>query len=516
MTLRARLVLAFLALALVPLTILGAFSYSRFEYALGFWTRPGIDSTLSSAVEVSKTSIVRLEATVRAQAETWAEAIPSGTIEPERRPAVSAALPASRLDFLEIYQLEDGRWRRVDALEPPGVLPLPRSDLSGRISEALAGDRVIRGSGDVLAGVWPATGNHAVVAGYRVPPDFFTGIERVGEGLGFYRTFAGLRAIRRVEMLGVLLLLVAALTVAALVVANRLARGMTRPLHELERAVGRVAAGDLEVRVAPGGARELRTLGASFNRMTEELASARGRLLEAERQAAWREVARRLAHEFKNLITPMGLSLHRLRRRVEAVDPAERTAVVDSIDSIGEGVRQLGHLAGQFSQYARLPEPRHEAIDLADVVRSAVRLHEPESVQVTVEAPATLPARGDALLLSRAVHNLLLNACEASPAGARVEVRAHPQGDDAVIEVLDRGPGLDPGVRERLFEPYVSTKRRGSGLGLSLVRDIALQHGGTVTLGDREGGGTQARLAIPLTGAATSTEHGGGRPAATT
>jgi signal transduction histidine kinase len=101
------------------------------------------------------------------------------------------------------------------------------------------------------------------------------------------------------------------------------------------------------------------------------------------------------------------------------------------------------------------------------------------------------------LLLSRAVHNLVLNACEASPSGATVEVRVCARGADAVVEVMDHGQGLDPEVRARLFQPYVSTKRRGSGLGLSLVRDVAVQHGGSATLEDRDGGGAVARLRLP-------------------
>jgi signal transduction histidine kinase len=108
--------------------------------------------------------------------------------------------------------------------------------------------------------------------------------------------------------------------------------------------------------------------------------------------------------------------------------------------------------------------------------------------------------------LSRAVHNLLLNACEASPDGGTVEVRTLREGGDAVVEVLDRGAGLAPEVRARLFEPYVSTKSRGSGLGLSLVRDIAVQHGGSVTLDDREGGGARACLRLPMVEATPSLE----------
>jgi nitrogen fixation/metabolism regulation signal transduction histidine kinase len=293
--------------------------------------------------------------------------------------------------------------------------------------------------------------------------------------------------------------LVLVLTGVSLLVATALAGAMTRPLRDLEAALERVAAGDLETRVVPAGASELRTLGERFNAMTARLSSARTALAEAEREAAWREVARRLAHEFKNILTPMSLSLHRMRRRAEQVPPVHRAAVEESLGAMDQALGDLTRLAEQFSQYARLPEPRFEPLDLAQVARDAARLHEPERCTVDVgAAPGPLPVSADRLLLSRAVHNLLLNACEASPDGGVVEVRLAMDQGEASVEILDRGPGLAPGVRDRLFEPYVSTKARGSGLGLSLVRDIAAQHGGRVTVRDREGGGARACLTVPL------------------
>ena len=180
------------------------------------------------------------------------------------------------------------------------------------------------------------------------------------------------------------------------------------------------------------------------------------------------------------------------------VPEPHRAAVAESLESFDDGVRQLSRLAAQFSQYARLPEPRLESADLTRIVREAVRLHEHEGVEVrVVESAKPVWVKGDGLLLSRAIHNLVLNACEASAREGVVEVCTVPSEAEGAVEVKDRGPGLAPAVRRRLFEPYVSTKNRGSGLGLSLVRDVALQHGGRITLEDREGGGTLARLVLP-------------------
>jgi nitrogen fixation/metabolism regulation signal transduction histidine kinase len=423
-----------------------------------------------------------------------------------RRTAVQAGLRAAGLDFLQLYRHDPAGWRLVDEVLPEKVLAPDRLDLGREIDPALAAGTAIHSPRGALAAAetLEIAEDHrrwALVAGMRVPPDFFASIARVGEGVTFYHRFSVLRDVSRTYWWLLVAGMVLALTLVALLTATALARAMTRPLQNLEQALERVAAGNLETRVTPGGARELRTLGERFNAMTERLSQARTALAEAEREAAWREVAQRLAHEFKNLLTPMTLSLHRMKTRADRVPESDRAAVAESLAAFDQALTDLGRLAEQFSQYARLPEPRFETLDLGDVVRDATRGHAHQGVRVSVEpGRGALPISADRLLLSRAVHNLVLNACEASPVGSTVEVRTAANGRTAVVEILDRGRGLAPEVRGRLFEPYVSTKARGSGLGLSLVRDIATQHGGSVTLADREGGGARAILTLPLAG----------------
>ena len=360
MTLRTRLILAFLALALVPLLLLTTFSLDRLDRATRLWSAPAVEHALGSALEVSKTSLHRMESAVRAQAETWAEALPDVPMDDGRRAAVRAALPATALDVLQVYREVDGRWRREEDLRPEGVLDPMALDLSDRIAGALAGERAVRASEGALVGVWPDGPQRAIVAGYRVPPGFFDEVERVGVGVGFYRRFAIVSQVSRTYLLLLVIALALLLTAVAVLVATRLARGMTRPLAALEDAVQRVAAGDLSVRVEPAGARELRTLGARFNQMTDGLAEARERIKEAEREAAWREVARRLAHEFRNLLMPMGLSVNRIHRRLPAVRAEDREAMEESLASVSDAMGQLKRLTDQFEQYARLPEPRLE------------------------------------------------------------------------------------------------------------------------------------------------------------
>jgi nitrogen fixation/metabolism regulation signal transduction histidine kinase len=281
-------------------------------------------------------------------------------------------------------------------------------------------------------------------------------------------------------------------------VARVLSQQLTHPLRQMSAAFERVAGGDLETRVIETGAAELRSLAASFNAMTVRLAQARVSLAEAERDAAWREAAKRLAHEIKNPLTPMHLSLHRLQKRVDIVPEDQRAVVRESLAALLQEVEHLTELAERFSQFARLPEATLTPQELSALARAAAALHEPERVALALTCDAPVHVRGDRLLLSRAIHNLLLNAIEASPDGATVEMLTGTGAGEGWVEIRDRGPGLKPDVRDKVFEPYVSTKNRGSGLGLSLVRDIATQHGGRVTLEDREGGGAVARLTLPL------------------
>ena len=501
MTLRTRLLLAFLAFALLPTIVVTGFMLVELERATAHGFRPGVDRALESALEVSKTALARMDATVLAQASDWAEALPPHPLSDNHRAAVRDGLRAAGLDFVQLYHRSAGAWTRMDQVLPYRVIE-PRSlDLGPELEAALAGGRLIHSDHGVLAGAARLRQTDwALVAGMWVPPDFFAGIDRVTQGRSHYGRLGVLVGVQRLYVALLVLALLIALGVGALLVSNVLALQMARPLTALAGALAEVAGGELSVRVAPGGAREVRTLGESFNTMAARLEEAREQLVQAGREAAWREVARRLAHEIRNPLTAMRYALHRLQRRAELVPGNERAAVRESLESLLQELDHLATMAEQFAQYARMPEPRFEPVDLAEVARATAGLHAPESVRVELDGGA-LTVRGDRLLLSRALQNLVVNAREASAEGAPVVVRATRVDAHAVLEVLDRGSGLPAGIGGRLFDPYVSTKQRGSGLGLSLVRDVVQQHGGRVTLDDRQGGGARARIELPLAGA---------------
>ena len=497
-SLRTRLFVAMLALALVPTLVFAWFTLVQLHSATSRWYQSGVEHALGAAIETNRTTLTRLEATAMERADSWAAKLSGIAADPAQRDEVRRELRESGLDFTQVYERDSTVWRLAATVVPAGVLAAEPQDLGNALADALAGDRLVRSPTGVLAAVAPVRDGVVLVTGVRLNPGYWEQIGQVREAREFYARVGVLVDVQRQRVWLTIAALVLAIALGAALLARFLASGMTQPLSRLMRALERVEDGTAHAPLPESGPLELALLAGSFNAMTARLVEARGALARAEREAAWRDFARKLAHELKNPLTPMSLSIHRLQRRVDLVPESERKAVRDSLDALLEEIQHLTRLADSFAQYARMPEPREAPLDLSELARACAALHEPQGVTLSVHCDAPLPVRGDRLLLSRALHNLLLNAVEASRAAGVVELETGRDGDVAWVEVRDRGHGLDPAIAASVFEPYVSNKNRGSGLGLSLVRDIATQHRGRVTLLDREGGGAVARLALPL------------------
>lgn len=238
-------------------------------------------------------------------------------------------------------------------------------------------------------------------------------------------------------------------------------------------------------------------------------------LIAAQRQAAWAEVARRIAHEIKNPLTPIRLSAERLGRRFRGqIEPAEQESFGRAIDTIVHQVDTIGRLVSEFSAFARMPAPVMRSESLAELVRRAVFLQETAHprIRFVVELPAGDPLQldCDAEKIGQVLTNLLQNAIDAlgeaaedrRPAEPRITVRGQRLAKEIRLEVEDNGPGFPPGDRHRLLEPYATTRAKGTGLGLAIVRKIMEEHNGRVELADGREGGALVRLAFPLRSAA--------------
>lgn len=296
-----------------------------------------------------------------------------------------------------------------------------------------------------------------------------------------------------------------------------LARSLSAPLDRFTTATRRIARGTWDEPVeASGSVPELATLEAAFNRMQEELRRQQDALRRAERMAAWRDAARRVAHEIKNTLTPLQLTGERLRRLSDAETEIDRASLRQSADGIATEIRGLRRLLGDFSELARWPDPDIREVNVVDLVRHTTALYEDADgpvVETTLPPDLRLPL--DAGQFTRALSNLLQNALDVAPRGSTVRVRVEPGPSRVTVSVTDDGPGMDDETRERMFTPYYTTKSGGTGLGLSIVERVAEAHGATVRVETAPGQGTMIALDLPRTsppetGAATDA---GGRDA---
>jgi two-component system nitrogen regulation sensor histidine kinase NtrY len=309
--------------------------------------------------------------------------------------------------------------------------------------------------------------------------------------------------------------------VVALLVATGIgllvARRATGRVATLRDAASRVANGDLTVRVAPRGRDELDELGRAFDRMVGELGEARSRLEYLQKVSAWQEVARRLAHEIKNPLTPIQLAVQQLRSQYHGDDPGYRKLLDTAGDVLSEEVGTIRRLVDDFSAFAKLPKVEPRPVDLGALIEDFPRAHPEWSAYVRADPPpARVEALCDRMLIRRVLANLVENAVQAATdAGREPAVRLSIFADDnsstAAIRIDDNGPGVPLAIGARVFDPYFTTKENGTGLGLAIVRKIVIDHGGDVTVGTAPEPLHGARFIVELPSA--SRADTGDRPA---
>lgn len=323
---------------------------------------------------------------------------------------------------------------------------------------------------------------------------------------------SGIDRLRRATAERALLLGLGALLLAW-ALGYLLADRILEPVGALADASERIAGGEFKTRVpdSPGGGREVRQLIRAFNTMGEALASSQEQLVRAERVAAWREIARGLAHELKNPLTPILGAMDVIRRARRVDHPRFDELMHEQADAVIEEVGRLKSLADSFARFARLPQADPRPVDIAELFDTVATLYAPEGaggLHVERAYASPLPAlEADPVQLRTALSNLVKNAVESMGEGQgvltlRVEAGTLKGAPAVVLAVADNGPGVDDEVKDRLFTPYVTTKgSRGTGLGLALVHRIVTEHKGTIALEDTPGGGATFVITLPAAGA---------------
>jgi signal transduction histidine kinase len=310
------------------------------------------------------------------------------------------------------------------------------------------------------------------------------------------------------------------LAVVASRVAGHLARQLSRPLDELVGWTDRIArALPLPAGPPTRGAPEFAVLRNRMRVMAADLDTGRARALEAERLRAFRETARQVAHELKNPLTPIRLAVARLQRDASP-------GLADTVDVLATESARLEAMAHSFSQFGRLPEGPPADVDLGELARYTAKASVPSNIPVIVDIDAATPlVRGHYDALARALSNILLNAADACAGrnGATITLRVAPVADvrpdgtshapvpGAEIVVRDSGSGIAPEHLAHVWEPYVTHKAGGTGLGMAIARQTVEAHNGTVDLRSVSGQGTEVRFTLPVLGTSGATANGAGR-----
>jgi two-component system, NtrC family, nitrogen regulation sensor histidine kinase NtrY len=237
--------------------------------------------------------------------------------------------------------------------------------------------------------------------------------------------------------------------------------------------------------------------------MMEDLRTSKDRLVIAERIAAWQEIARRLAHEIKNPLTPIQMAMDTLRKVWKKQHPQFGEILEESTETVLEEADRLKRIVSEFSDFARMPKPELQRVDLNDVVKSVTGLYQ-GAIRVETKLAKIPDIDADKGQINQVVLNLVENARDAigerSDGKITVQTKLGDAGDRAVLIVDDNGPGVPTELKDKIFAPYFSTKlnKGGTGLGLAIVHRIVSDHGGRIQITDALGGGARFLIELPL------------------
>jgi len=511
---RRRLALAIVLTALIPLLVATWLAEKAVREAVArfYWPDIGLhlDRSLGLYQELARTvkSLMRQQASAIAAAPALRQAVAQGereAIERELRRAFGEHQSLVTLAVRDADGKELGRIEREQPLDPSRE---NRLEVMRPLVEGADDDE-----GAMLVAVFAADrARFDELSEMSEFVDTYKKVERRREAdeQGYVRGFALLLGITILGAIGVGVLL---------------AREVVGRIGGLAQATKLVAAGDLGIRVPERGNDEISDLARAFNRMLGEVADSRARIEYLQRIGAWQEMARRLAHEIKNPLTPIQLAVQEMHRRYEGSDPAFKKLLDTTLEIVEDEVGTLRRLVTEFSDFARLPQADLEREDLAAFLRELeAQLALLDDERAVTELPDELrsawqgarielgfeihasPAEVlmDRHMLRRVLINLIQNAAQAlhvaTERSPKIVVRLARDGEFYTLDVEDTGSGIPDAFRETIFDPYVTTKNEGTGLGLAIVKKIVVEHGGNISAGDSKLGGARLRVRLPAYG----------------
>jgi|GEM_PF-2416634 len=327
-----------------------------------------------------------------------------------------------------------------------------------------------------------------------------------------YRQLKGLKNLYEWQIVGFSILIGVTFFVVSIIVISLVLFRITRPLRHLANVLTKTSDEYAPVQIKKPASEIAQVLNA-YNTMTDQLKHSRERLKQAERIAAWRDAARIMAHEVRNPLTAIRLSVERLHKHHRDGDKKLPQLLEKSTTMILNDIGSLDRLTKEFSEFARLPVPKRAMIDMNRLITDIIKDYESYKTGITIKQDLDHSLGSvllDKELIRRVFHNLLKNAYEAiTEEKGEIRISTKQKNGSLHIEVEDTGPGIDLDIQDRIFDPYFTTKAQGSGLGLAVVNQIITEHNGSIQLNSTPGQGTLIAIQLPLISEQRSGEHNG-------
>ena len=331
---------------------------------------------------------------------------------------------------------------------------------------------------------------------YPLPESFQNSASQIQEVNQIYKTLSFVRKEIRTSFLYTFLTIYSLGLLVTLFVLFKISKKITNPIKLLTAATKEIGKGNLSYQINISGQDEFALLASSFNRMVGELSENQKKIIELEKMATWQQLARRLAHEIKNPLTPIQLMAQQMRDSYTESDASYKETINECYEIIEEEVESLKRLVREFSDFARLPEFRIENQTIQPLIDTIAKLY--RQANIKVEMPGQkIYLKYDSEYMKRALINIVDNAIAACDAENQILIKITEEQKTIEIKLTDRGQGIKPENLTKIFEPYFSNKRSGVGLGLPIVKKIVEEHGGKINVKSVVGKGTTVTIILP-------------------
>ena len=473
-----KLTLIFLGFSLIPAVPLAFLSAKLYTKGIDIWGNERLQYTLSDSFALTKTLLQKYETDVLQKVQTAVSTLKTQTLQlPKNLPSEKFGLDSLKVFPLKGY-LTEQELEKITAGESITTLV----DSKNR---------------KLIRAISPISDAEGVVIGYGVGEYFLPEdiVERIENVNGMYQILRQVQLLRN-PLKTVLWILFGVgttlIVVIAIVAARTMSRSIEKPIQELVGGTSKIASGEFGYEIGIKRRDEFGILINGFNSMSRELKSQKKSLEDAVKLAAWQGVARRIAHEIKNSLTPIGLSLHRLASGKKSEKDRK------CIATIKDELNSLTTLASSFSEFAKLPSPVLKEVNLNEVLKSVVNFYR-NSIKIITNYQKNPPlVLADADQMRRVFTNLVKNGVEAAGSGGELRIRTGSDREYFNVEIADNGDGIPEDMKEKIFEPYVTTKKKGSGLGLAIVKKIVTDHNGKITFDSKTGAGTMVTVELPI------------------